>query len=111
MIFETEGLIQETEVALKYIREIEISSCLNLSLCYLKVKEYHYAIKYSCQVLDKDDENDKAYYRRGVAYLNIGELHKCKEDLLRAHEITQGKDTKVLEAINELKLKQQKHKD
>jgi len=52
--------------------------CLNLGLCYLKIEEFHYAIKYCCQVLDKDDENDKALYRRGMAYISIGELNKAK---------------------------------
>lgn len=39
--------IKDQETALRFIQEIEIPSCLNLALCYLKVKEYHYVIKYA----------------------------------------------------------------
>jgi len=39
-------------------------------------------------VLDKDEYNEKALYRRGLAYLHLGELNKAKEDLLRAHDLS-----------------------
>ena len=74
--------------AVKYIAEIEIPTCLNLSYCYLKTEEYHYAIKYAKQVLDNDSENVKAYYRRGVAYTKIGEVARAKEDLNTALELS-----------------------
>lgn len=96
MIFESDqGLIQDQETAIKFIKEIEIPVALNLGLCYLKTEQYHYAIKYCTQVLEKDDENDKALYRRGMAYLGIGELNKAKQDLMKAHNLTGGKDAGV----------------
>ena len=89
MLFESEEqLIKDPETAVKYIQKVELPACLNLGLCYLKTEQYHYAIKYCSQALDKDDTNDKAYFRRGVAYLNIGELNKAKYDLVKANELT-----------------------
>lgn len=72
---------------------------MNLGLAYLKVEQYHYAIKYCTQVLEKDDENDKALYRRGMAYLGIGELNKAKQDLLKAYNVTDGKDAGIVQGL------------
>ena len=99
------GIINDRETALQYIVEIELPVCLNLAFCYLKLQMYHYCIKYCCQVLDKDSENDKALFRRGVAYMNVGELNKASEDLTRANQLTEGKDPHVIEMLHELKAK------
>jgi tetratricopeptide (TPR) repeat protein len=66
---------------MKYIIEIEVPVCLNLGLCYNKLEKYHHTIKYCSQALDKDEDNDKALYRRGYAYLQVGELVRAKQDL------------------------------
>jgi FK506-binding protein 4/5 len=58
----------------RYQSEIEIPVCLNLGLSYLKLKDYPLAIKYCTQVLDKDADNDKALYRRGLSYLGKGDI-------------------------------------
>ena len=80
-----DALIADHETALRYIMEIEIPVCLNLGLCYLRLGKNHEAIYYCTQALDKDQEqNEKALYRRGVAYLNIGELNKARADLTTA---------------------------
>ncbi len=111
MLFEQNNSpIQDQETAVRYIQEIEIPSCLNLALCYLKVKEYHYAIKYCTQVIEKEQDNDKALYRRGLAYLHLGELNKAKTDLMRAYELTEGKDVNVVTALSLLKEKQELQK-
>jgi hypothetical protein len=49
MIFDGDraAFLNSREEACKYIREIEIPTCLNLAHCYLKTEEYHYAIKYA----------------------------------------------------------------
>ena len=68
-----------------YIVDIELPVCLNLGLCYLKLNRYHHAINYCSQALDKDENNEKALYRRGLAYLNVGELNKARVDLQLAN--------------------------
>jgi len=52
-----------------------------LAHCYNQLKNYHYAIKYASQALEKDLGNVKALYRLSVAYTRIGELEKAKENI------------------------------
>ena len=99
------------EILKKYEREIEIPVCLNLGLSYLKVKDFGLAIKYCTQALAKEPENDKALYRRGMAYLGNGDYEKSKNDLTKAYEVTQGKDQNVIKALHELKEKVAKNKE
>ena len=101
-----DSLIRDKENALKYIMEIEIPVCINLGLCYLRLGKYHHAISYCTQALDKDDENEKALYRRGLAYLSIGELNLARKDLNQANELTQGKDLNIAKALQSFKEKE-----
>jgi tetratricopeptide (TPR) repeat protein len=105
-----ENLIQTREMACRYICDIEIPVCLNLALCYLKQGKYHYCINFCSQAIDKDCDNQKALYRRGVSYLNVGELNKSKGDLLRANDLAEGKDGAILLALQQLKDKQAQDK-
>jgi Tfp pilus assembly protein PilF len=49
--------------------------------------------------LEKDQENDKALYRRGMSYLGQGKVKQAKADLTKAYEITGGKDQNVIKAL------------
>lgn len=99
-------VIETKEQAMSLIIEVEVPVCLNLGLCYLKLEQYHYAIKYCSQVIDKnlssklvpgiEKQLEKAFYRRGCSYFKIGDLAKTKEDLLKANEIAEGKNPSVL---------------
>lgn len=83
-----QSLVGDRDQALRLINEIEIPVCMNLGLCYLKLGKYHHAINYCSQALDKDDENDKALYRRGLAYMRVGELKRARTDLRKAQDLT-----------------------
>lgn len=114
MLFQREEnpLITTKEQAIKFIKEIEVTCCTNLSLCYVKTEQYHYAIKYASQALEKDPENKKALYRMGLAYTQIGELDKAREALNKVVEL-KGDDSMKNAAINalqEVKLKGQRNK-
>ena len=61
--------------------EIEVTCCTNLAHCYVKIEQFHHAIKYASQALEKDQKNKKALYRKGIAYIGIGELDKARETL------------------------------
>lgn len=74
-------VITTEQQAIKFIKEIEVIVCVNLAHCYNQLKNYHYAIKYCSQALEKDHQNVKALYRIGVAYTRIGELEKAEENL------------------------------
>lgn len=62
-------------------------------------------------MLTKDEENDKAIYRRGMAYMGMGDIDKAKADLTHAFDITGGKDINVINGIQQLKAKIAKDKE
>lgn len=55
-------------------RFLIIAIQLNIGACYLKLKNYDYAIEGCKGALDRDPTNIKAYYRLGQAYLEQGEF-------------------------------------
>lgn len=57
-----------------------LASNLNLALCYLKLNEPFEAKNSATSVLDIDPKNEKALFRRGQAYLAIGEPQLASTD-------------------------------
>ena len=96
MLFQMEKdpVITTQEQAVKFIREIEVTCCTNLAHCYNKMEDYHLAIKFASQALDKDPENKKALFRKGFAYKQIGELEKAREALNLIVELDGDQDLK-----------------
>lgn len=47
---------------------------LNIAACYLRLKNYEFAIEVCKRALDRDCTNIKGYYRLGQAYLELGEF-------------------------------------
>ena len=93
MLFENEDhIIGDQETAVKFINEIEVPVCLNLSLAYLKEEHYHYSIKYASQYLEKKGDDERALFRRGKAYMYLGETNKARSDFNRALELSEGKN-------------------
>ena len=89
MIFDgnKERFMENPSEAVEFVRDIEVPVSLNLAHCYNKKGMFHYAIKYSSDVLTNDENNIKALYRRGVAYTGIGEVKRANEDLKTALEL------------------------
>lgn len=79
---------------------------LNLALCNLKLGKNHEAIYYCSLALDREESNEKALYRRGVAYLNINELNKAKSDLILADQLTDSDDINIRKALQSLQEKE-----
>ena len=109
---EDDPVITSQDMAIKLIKEVEILTCVNLAHCYIKIKQYHYAIKYASQALEKDPDNKKALYRKGISYTNIGELEKAKECFEKILEI--GGDEGEIKSANlglqEIKIVEQRNK-
>lgn len=86
-------------------------SNLNAAACCLKLGNFNDAIKYSTDALKLDDFNVKALFRRSQGRRNIGEVHKAKEDIMRAirldakNKALRGELTAVKKAINDLNKK------
>ena len=73
-----------------------LASRSNYVLCKLKTGDYVSVIKQCAEVLKMDPENEKAFFRRGVAYARLGrDLEFAKADLTRCE--------KTVEVVKELK--------
>lgn len=106
-------LFSDIEADLKEERnKLRLSANLNLSLCYLKLKEYFDARSNATAALEIDPNNEKAYFRRGQALLAIGEPEEASKnfaEVLRLEPNNQA--AKAQQAICIKTLKDQKEKE
>jgi tetratricopeptide (TPR) repeat protein len=72
----------EGETLQKYVKEVGVPSNMNLSLCYINLKEWKTAIQHLNKVLDYDKNNVKARYRRCLCLCNSREFEKAHVDLI-----------------------------
>ncbi len=81
-----ENIILSDEEATKYISECgvillfgyffsQIPAHLNLSYCYIQIKDWNSVVHYTTKVLELESKNKKAIYRRCKALIS---LHKVK---------------------------------
>jgi tetratricopeptide (TPR) repeat protein len=78
------------------------SSLGNAAQCYINMADYSSAISNSSKVLEKEPENVKALYRRGLSRVRIGMLGEAKADLLAAFKLDPNNKA-VKQEINKLK--------
>eukprot|EP01059_Diplonema_ambulator_P026127 TRINITY_DN4330_c0_g1_i2.p1 TRINITY_DN4330_c0_g1~~TRINITY_DN4330_c0_g1_i2.p1 ORF type:complete len:492 (+),score=178.40 TRINITY_DN4330_c0_g1_i2:1142-2617(+) len=103
------GKVQKkSEEEVKEARELNLVINNNLAQARLKLQDWQGAVQYATEVLSVDPENTKAMFRRGQAYLALGDLDGAKGDL----EAVQKVDPKsVASALQELKLAYKKLAD
>ncbi|XP_012536035.1 70 kDa peptidyl-prolyl isomerase [Monomorium pharaonis] len=63
------------------INDLRLTLYNNMAICQLKRKNYQYVITLCTKVLNKDSNNVKALYRRGVAYGSMGDNERAIVDL------------------------------
>lgn len=61
---------------------------LNIAACYLKLKNYEFAVEVCKRALDRDCTNVKGYYRLGQAYLELGEFDQSIEFIKMGLEVS-----------------------
>ncbi|XP_011646463.1 peptidyl-prolyl cis-trans isomerase FKBP4 [Pogonomyrmex barbatus] len=72
----------ELDKQLEYnINDLRLALYNNMAICHLKQKNYQHVLTLCTKVLDKDGNNVKALYRRGMAYGNMGDNEKAVADL------------------------------
>ncbi|XP_076012589.1 peptidyl-prolyl cis-trans isomerase FKBP5 isoform X2 [Genypterus blacodes] len=64
----------------KRIREFLLTSHLNLALCFLRLKEFSQVVESCNKVIELDESNEKALYRRGEARLLCNEFSLAMTD-------------------------------
>lgn len=64
-----------------------LASYLNVALCHLKLKDYFEAKMAATSALQIDPFNEKALFRRGQAFLNLGEPALATKDFTECLKI------------------------
>lgn len=109
-VYFLKGIIQldycfpETEEEQKQYNTLEINLHLNLALTKFHMTKYHECINECNTVLNIDNKNAKAYYRKGQAYMQLDLYKEAKEEFLKASEYNPN-DSNVKNALITLKNK------
>ncbi|GLC34580.1 hypothetical protein PLESTB_001245900 [Pleodorina starrii] len=85
----------------KEAKDLARACTLNLSSCYLNLKQYDKCVEQCNQVLSAEADNLKALYRRGQAYLGSGDCVSAAADLERALRLTLEADPSQAQPIRE----------
>lgn len=86
--------------------ELEISSRLNIAMCYINLKEYLLTVNECKKVLKIDPNNFKALYRCGIGYFNMNENELANvffENSLKFKDISKTDEENVKNYLNKIK--------
>ncbi|CAG5980477.1 peptidyl-prolyl cis-trans isomerase FKBP5 [Menidia menidia] len=72
---------------LKKINDFVLRAHLNLALCFLRLKEFSQVVENCNKVIELDDGNEKALYRRGEARLLRNEFSLAMADFQRVLQV------------------------
>lgn len=94
------------------VKLLKVSCNLNNAACKLKLKEYKEAAKLCSKVLEIDNKNVKALYRRAQAYIQLVDLDLAELDIKKALEIDpDNRDVKLEYKVLKEKIKEYNKKD
>ncbi|KAJ1279199.1 hypothetical protein BS78_04G136900 [Paspalum vaginatum] len=93
-------------------KPLKISCKLNNAACKLKLKDYKEAKELCTEVLESDNTNVKALYRRAQAHINLVDLDLAEADIKKALEIDpDNRDVKMGYRRLKEKVKEYKRRD
>ncbi|KAH7649991.1 hypothetical protein FG379_001835 [Cryptosporidium bovis] len=95
---------EDNEIDRDQLYELKQSLQLNLSMIYLKQKEWSKAINIAGEILKRDANSIKALYRRGLARMNFGMYEESREDFQSLLKL----DPKNVDAQKQLRVVRQK---
>ncbi|CAD8102952.1 unnamed protein product [Paramecium sonneborni] len=102
-----DGVVNDPEEMQKLTQEIYLPCNLNLSLCYIKQKEYQMGKDFANKALEVEANNVKGLYRRGICLMNLQEFKAAGEDIKRILEIEPNNEDAKLAWEQLLKKKEQ----
>ena len=104
--------ISGTDVPEGEERTLYISCWSNAAMCHLKTQDWPDAVKACNHVLDTEEANLKALFRRGTAKMHMGLLPEAKKDLMAAYNLdTANKDVRKALATLKQQLAESKQKE
>uniref|UniRef100_A0A7N6FCY4 peptidylprolyl isomerase n=1 Tax=Anabas testudineus TaxID=64144 RepID=A0A7N6FCY4_ANATE len=71
----------------KRIQDFVLTAHLNLALCFLRIKEFSQVVENCNKVIELDENNEKALYRRGEARLLRNEFSLAMEDFQQVLQV------------------------
>ncbi|KAH9605321.1 hypothetical protein KSS87_022449 [Heliosperma pusillum] len=80
---------------------------LNVAACYLKMGECRKSIETCDKVLDANPVHAKALYRRGMAYMELGDFEEAKSDFNRMMKVDKSSEADAKAALQKLKQREQ----
>ncbi|KAK3129734.1 hypothetical protein QOZ80_6BG0483960 [Eleusine coracana subsp. coracana] len=89
-----------TNIPSSAAHSLQLQCALNLMACYLKIGKFDECVSEGSDVLAYDSSNVKAYYRRGQAYKELGEIQAAVADLRKASELSPDDET-IAEALKD----------
>lgn len=91
----------------KEFSETRSSLHLNVAACFLKMGEYRKSIETCNKVLDANPVHVKAFYRRGMAYMAVGDFDEARNDFNKMMSIDKSSETTAKAALVKLKKEEQ----
>ncbi|KNA22518.1 hypothetical protein SOVF_033510 [Spinacia oleracea] len=80
---------------------------LNVAACYLKMGECRKSIETCDKVLDANPVHVKAIYRRGMAYMELGEFEEAKNNFEKMMKFDKSSEPDAKAALQKLKQREQ----
>ncbi|KAG7244643.1 hypothetical protein INR49_029662 [Caranx melampygus] len=96
----------------KMIKGFILSAHLNLALCFLRTKEFSQAVENCNKVLELDENNEKALYRRGEARLYRNEFTLAMADFQQVLQVnSSNRAARAQISICQTKIKEHHEQD